>query len=121
MQFFCFSPIGIRVGYASPRLLRSVPRRERNAFAERVVLVLSANRRYTLHGVRPGARLAPVARRLHVRGPFHIGLNYWYLVPDGSVTGVLKVRHGIVEEVGIASRSLTRSRRAAIRFLRSFS
>jgi hypothetical protein len=121
MEFFCFSPIGIRVGYASPMLLRSLPRRERRALASRVVLVLSANRRYALRGVRPGARLAPVARHLHVRGPFHLGLNNWYLVPDGSVTGVLKVRHGSVEEVGIANRSLTRSRRAAMRFLRSFS
>jgi len=33
---------------------------------------------------------------------------------------VLKVRHGIVEEIGIADRRLTRNRAAARRFLTSF-
>jgi hypothetical protein len=104
MEFFCLSPIGVRVGFAQGR----------------TVLLLTANRHYALRGVRPGARLAAVSRRLHAGRPFHIGLNYWYLVPDGSVTGVLKVRHGMIEEIGIATRSFTRSRRASMRFLRGF-
>ena len=61
-----------------------------------------------------------MARRLRVGRPFHIGLNYWYLAPDGPSTGVLKVRHGTVEEIGIAVKRFTRTRRLAGRFLRSF-
>lgn len=53
--------------------------------------------------------------------PFHIGLNYWYLAPYGASRATLKVRHGIVEEIGIANPKLTASRRAAFRFFTSFS
>jgi hypothetical protein len=61
------------------------------------------------------------ARVLRIGRPFHIGLNYWYLAPNGASRGVLKVRHGIVEEIGIADLRLTANRRAAWRFLSSFS
>jgi hypothetical protein len=120
MEFFCLSPIGIPVGYASPMLLRGLSPGARRAVQGRVVLALTANRRYPLRGMRPGMRLAAVARRLHVARPFHIGLNYWYLAPNGSTTGVLKVRHGTIDEIGVAVKALTRTRLAAARFLRSF-
>ena len=67
------------------------------------------------------AAKAKVARRLRVGKGFHVGLNWWYLAPNGSSRGVLKVRHGLIEEVGIADRQLTEGRRAARRFLSSFS
>ncbi len=51
---------------------------------------------------------------------FHIGLNWWYLTRNGSSRGVLKVRHGVIEEIGIANKQLTANRRAADRFLSSF-
>ena len=120
MDFFCLTPNGVRVGYPSPKLLRTVTRRERRREQGKVVLALSANPHYALRGVRPGARLAAVARRLKTGAAFHIGLNYWYLARNGASTGVLKVRHGIIEEVGIADKRLTRGRRAALRFLRDF-
>ncbi|MGI9183812.1 MAG: CocE/NonD family hydrolase [Solirubrobacteraceae bacterium] len=120
MDFFCVTPNGIRVGYASPKLLRFVPGRQRRALADRVVLALTANPHYTLRGVRPGVRVATVAKRLKAGRPFHVGLNFWYLTPNGASTGVLKVRHGRIEEVGVANRALTRSRAAGRRFLRSF-
>ena len=69
---------------------------------DRAVLVLTANSHYALRGVRPGARLAAVAHRLRVDKGFHIGLNWWYLTPDGSSRGVLKVRHGVIEAIGVA-------------------
>jgi hypothetical protein len=49
-----------------------------------------------------------------------VGLNTWYLAPGTDSRGVLKVRHGVIEEVGIANRRLTASRVAARRFLKSF-
>jgi hypothetical protein len=69
--------------------------------------------------VRPGARLKKVARRLHVGRRIRIGLNDWYVTPNGTSHGVLKVRHGVIQEVGIAGKRLTGNVRAARQFLRN--
>lgn len=120
MDFFCLTPNGIRVGYPSPKLLRMLPRADRRRVQGRVVLALTANPHYTLRRALIGARLATVARKLKTGEAFHIGLNYWYLAPDGQSTAVLKVRHGRIEEIGIADKRLTRTRRSAQRLLKSF-
>jgi dienelactone hydrolase len=121
MDFFCPAHHGIRVGYASPALTRGLARSERRRVQARVVLVLTANRHYALRGVRSGTRLVRVARRLRVGRQFHIGLNRWYLAPNGSSRGVLKVRDGVIQEIGIADERLTRTRSASREFLASFS
>jgi hypothetical protein len=121
MDFLCPAADGIRVGYPSSALLRPLSRAERRRVQGRVVLALTANPNYALRGVTPGRRLAAVARRLHVGKPFHIGLNLWYLAPAGRSRAVLKVRHGIIGEIGVANRQLTSNRRAARRFLSRFS
>ena len=120
MDFFCLTPDGIRVGFPSPALLRTLPRRQRHSAAGKVVLALTANRHYLLDGVAPGTRLAKVARRLRAGKPFYVGRNTWYLAAGGSVRGVLKVRQGVIEEVGIASQRFTRTRSQDRGFLRSF-
>jgi hypothetical protein len=121
MDFFCLTPGGIRAGYASPRLLKALPKRLRARYRGRVVFISTASPFYSLRGVRPGASLAAARRVLHLSNPLKVGLNSWYLAPDGNVRAVLKVRHGIVEEIGIAEKSLTANRRIALRFLESFS
>lgn len=120
MDFFCGHAGGIRVGYPSPQLLRTLPRAERRGLSGRAILVLTASPHYALLGVRPGSHLAAVARRLRVGSGFQVGLNRWYLLPNGASRGVLKVRHGVIEEIGIANRQLTDSSRADRRFLTSF-
>jgi hypothetical protein len=120
MDFFFVCPKGIRAGYPSARLLRTLSKHERHAVRGRVVFLLTANRRYALRGVRPATRLARVARRLHAGRPFRIGANTWYVVRDGSSRGVLKVRHGVILEIGIANRQLTAGRRLTLRFLKTF-
>ena len=110
MDFFCLTPNGIRVGYPSATLLRTLSRATRRAVNGRAVLVLTANRRYALNGVRPATRLASVARRLHAGRPFHVGRNDWYFFSRGGANGILKVRHGAIEEVGLANRTLTTGR-----------
>jgi hypothetical protein len=120
MDFFCLTPNGIRVGYPTAHFLKTLSRSLRRAVTGKAILALTANPDYTLRGVRPGARLAKVTRRLRAGRAFHIGLNYWYLTPNGQSSGVLKVRHGIIEEIGIADKRLTRGRRAGRRFLREF-
>ncbi len=121
MEFYCVTPIGIRAGYPSNTFLRSLSRRLRQAVNGRTVLLLTANRHYALRGVRPGARLAKVRKRLKVGRPFRIGQNTWYLTPNGASRGLIKVQHGVIEEVGIADKQLTSgSYRKKFRFLNSF-
>jgi hypothetical protein len=117
-DFFCLTPIGVRVGYASPKLVSAAP-----ASAQvrgRVVWASTSNPRYAIHGVRGGALLKFASRHLHVGKVLPVGRNDWYLAPAGSVTAVLKVRRGVVEEIGIAERALTRTRKQQSRFMRSF-
>ena len=75
---------------------------------------------YAVQGVRPRTTVKAARKSLHLGKPFHVGLNYWYLAPNGSSTAVLKVRRGTVEEIGIGDRQLTRTRKADRSFLRSF-
>lgn len=109
------------MGYPSPQLLRFVSAAKRQRLSGRAVLILTSSRHYTLRGVQPGTRLAAVARRLRVTGPYPVGLNIWYLVPDGDMRGVLKVRHGEIQEVGIADPLFGTSRHKAAIFFRGFS
>ena len=111
---------GIRAGYPSPKLLRSMSQRSRTRLANRIVLLLTSNRYYALRGVRPGARLAAVAAALHTGPVIHVGLNDWYMARNGSSTAVIKVRGGIIEEIGIADLALTSTRSAQVTFITSF-
>jgi hypothetical protein len=121
MEFYCLTPIGIRAGYPSNSFLRSLPARLRRAVKGRIVMLLTANRRYALHGVRAGTRLAKVRRRLKVGRPYRIGRNTWYLTPNGASHGLIKVQHGVIEEIGIVDRQLTsRGYKQNFRFLNSF-
>jgi len=120
MDFFCLTPTGIRAGYASPKLLRGLRAGQRRRLRGRVVLLLTSSSYYAIRGLRPGASLAAARRVLRLTGRIRVGANDWYLAPFGSARAVLKVRHGVVEEIGITYKWLTASRRADSRFLRSF-
>jgi hypothetical protein len=121
MDFFCPARGGIRVGYASAALLRPFPAATRSRLRGRAVLILTANRHYSLKGIRPGVRLtAAVARRLRAGRGYGVGRNTWYLVKDGGNRGVLKVQHGRIGEVGLANGRLVTTRPRAARFLRGF-
>jgi hypothetical protein len=118
---FCLFPgPGIRVGYPSARLLRSLRPTERTSIMDRIVLALTANPFYALQGARPGMRLAAVAPRLKLAKALRIGVNDWYIASGYASDGVLKVRHGTIQEIGLASKRLTTGRGAQIRFMLSF-
>lgn len=121
VDFFCLTPIGVRVGYASPALLATVSGSERAALRGRVIWISTSSPHYAVAGIRPGATVAAAAKKLKLGRVFHIGINDWYLAPAGSDTAILKARHGIVEEIGIAAKALTRGRSAQRTFLTSFS
>ena len=116
-DFFCLKPIGIRAAYGSRAMLSRLGRAQRRALLGKIVFISTSDRLYALHGVKPGTRLSTVARKLHVSRRIKIGLNDWYVLPNGSSRGVLKVRHGVIEEVGIANRRLAGTYAAARRFL----
>jgi hypothetical protein len=48
-------------------------------------------------------------------------LNDWYVAPGATANTVLKVRHGIIQEIGLANQRLTKGRTAQGRFLSSAS
>ena len=121
MVFYCLSPDGIRAAFPSPRLRRLLPRSQRGRSRGTVVLALTANRHFALDGARPGTRLATMARRLRPGRAFAVGANRWYLTPGRQVRGVLKVRHGVIEEIGIADARFARTANTARTFLRGFS
>jgi putative CocE/NonD family hydrolase len=121
IDYFCLTPVGIRVGYPSAALLRSLPTRVRRQVAGRVVLALTANRAYSLRGVRVGARVRSVARRLRLGRGIRVGLNTWYFDSAGGARGVVMTRRGTVWEIGITDPRLARTRGRQRRFIASFS
>jgi hypothetical protein len=80
----------------------------------RAVLILTADPRFSVHGLRPGTRFLA----LFGAGGYRVGANKWWLLNGGAV---LKVRGKRVEEVGLADPALIRTRADALRFLTSFS
>ena len=121
IDYFClYGGWGIHAGYPSSKLLRSLPAKKRGGVKGKVVLALTVNPFYALDGARPGMALSAVAKRLHVGKVFRIGLNRWYIAPGASSEGVLRVRGGIIQEVGIANKALTKGRAAQQRFLTGF-
>jgi hypothetical protein len=120
-DFFCLTPNGVRVGYASPKLIRAISRRLRHRYRGRVVWASTANDYYAVHGVVPGSSLRAARRRLHLSRAYHVGRNFWYFAPNGSSRALFKVRRGKVQEIGIAVKRLTAGRRAQRAFVRSFS
>jgi GH25 family lysozyme M1 (1,4-beta-N-acetylmuramidase) len=118
-DFFCLTPRGVRVGIASPKLIKTLPKAERK-LAGRVIWASTSSYYYTVQGVRVGATVAAASQHVKLTSPFDIGKNDWYLAPNGASTAVLKVRGGIIEEIGIAEKALTQGRRAQRTFLVSF-
>jgi 6-phosphogluconolactonase len=119
-DFFCLTPYGVRVGYASPLLLKHLSRREPRELAGRVVWISTDNARYAVNGIRAGASLSAAEKKLRHGYYFRVGKNYWYLAPAGKATAVLKVRGGIVEEVGIADKTITAGDKADRILMTSF-
>jgi alpha-glucosidase len=117
---FCLAGGAVRVGYPSARLLHTLRPERRHELRSRVVLILTANPHYAFGRIRPGMRVRTVLRRLHRVHHYRVGRNTWYVVTSDRPTGVLKVQHGRVEEIGIAASALTPTARSVRRFLRSF-
>lgn len=119
-NFCLYHGWGIRLGYPTAALLKTVAASARSHFRGHVALALTANPYYALSGARPGQAVASVAKRLHLGKPFHVGTNDWYFGAAGYARGVLKVRHGVIQEVGLATLALTQSTAQQRLFINSF-
>jgi hypothetical protein len=113
------TPAGIRVGYPSARLLRTVPQTLRGSLGGRVVWITTANPYYALAGVRTGEALAAAERSLP--GGTLLSGGRWYVARWGSVSALIEVAAGAVQEVGIADSRLTRTRAGELALLREVS
>jgi hypothetical protein len=121
-EFFCLTPIGIRVGFGSTKLLAALPAAQRARDRGRVVWISTASPHYAIAGIRAGATVTAAGRKLKLSKEFVVGRNDWYLASDRKLTAVFKARKGIIQEIGIAQPSLVGHRRTAQRtFLTSFS
>jgi hypothetical protein len=86
----------------------------------RIDLLLTANPFYSVDGVTPGLTLASVAQRLRVGKVFVVGANDWYVARGAASNYVFKVRHGMIQEIGIANKLDTANRAAQKAFLSGF-
>jgi DNA-binding beta-propeller fold protein YncE len=111
---------GILAGYPSTALLKTLSPQQRTRLRGRAVLALTANHHYVLDHITAGTRVARVHGRLAHAVRFRIGGTTWYVLAGSHGTGVLKVQHGTVEDVGIANHAFTATRAEERRLLTSF-
>jgi fibronectin type III domain protein/NHL repeat-containing protein len=118
-NFCLYDGSGIRVGYGSAELLGSASAAY-TATIGSVILALTANPYYILDGIRPGSTLATASHHLHLSPAVHTGRNDWYIIPGTASNDVLKVRRGVIKEIGIATKGPTSTRAQQLQLLRNF-
>ncbi len=86
-----------------------------------MIWISTGSASYAIDRVRVGESVADAGATAHLSKVFVVGLNDWYLAPDGRDTAVYKSRNGVIEEIGIATKELTGTNRSEQRtFLTSF-
>ena len=119
-NFCLFAGWGIRVAYPTKSLLSFVSAATSKSIKGRIVLALTANPFYNYHGIKPGAKVSALAKKVKLARVFHVGSNTWYLALARPADGIFKVRHGVIHEIGLVSRTLATTRKAQARMLRTF-
>ena len=104
-EHYCFAGGKIRVAYGSRALAKADHVRR-----GRVVIALTANHHYAIHGVRTRTTVKTARRRLRLGRPIVIGKNAWYFIPARRVTYVVKTQKGAVCEIGVATRRAAKTR-----------
>jgi 6-phosphogluconolactonase (cycloisomerase 2 family) len=118
-ELFCLTPAGLRAGFAPGSLLSTLTTPERRQYTGRVVWITTANARYAIRGVRVGESVKSAAKSLKLGKLIAVSGHHWYVVPDGPATAILQASRGVVTEVGIAAKPLTRTGAALKKLLAS--
>jgi hypothetical protein len=83
--------------------------------------ILTANPFYKLNGASVGLPIKTAAKHLKIGKAIVIGLDDWYVASGtGPSNRVFKVRHGVIQEIGIASKAMTAAPFEQRKFLSSF-
>lgn len=98
---------GIRVGFPIASLLNRLAVPERHQVAGRVIIALTSNPRYAVHGIRVRTRVSAARHQLALGAGITVGLNTWYVIWSRTAAWVLKAQHGIIREIGVTDPTLT--------------
>lgn len=102
-------------GYPSSALRKKLSKKTRKRYtARKGILILTSSKKFKVGKLRVGSSARSLRRGLRV------GRNVWYTKKGAKARLVYKVRRKKIYEVGIADRTLTRSRSAQKRFFKSF-
>jgi hypothetical protein len=104
-EHYCIAGGKIRVAYSSRALAKA-----RHVRSDRVVVALTGNHHYAIHGVRAGTTVKTARTRLHLGRPIVIGKNAWYFIPGKKSTEIIKAQHGTIREIGVTSHAAAHSR-----------
>jgi Beta-propeller repeat len=111
----------LRIGYPTARLLRARSLRSRVKKRQgKALLALTSSKRFTSHRLRVGDTTSTLRKRLHHARHIRVGRNTWYLAAGQGNRLLFQVRDGHIRQLGIADKSLTRSRTQARSFLRGW-
>jgi hypothetical protein len=118
-ESFCLTPSGIEVGFAPASLLSKLSSKARRQYAGRAIWIATANGHYVVRGIRTGESVKTAATHLKLGKPITSRGRSWYALSDGSVTAIVAARRGIVTEIGIAEKALTKTSAARKRLIAS--
>ena len=110
----------LRIGYPTKRLGRHLSRRTRRRFKGKAVLAITSSKRFKVKRVRVGTRSRTARRRLRRERRIKVGTSVWYVVSGKQSRILFRIHRGKVADIGLAARSLTRSRLATSRLLHSW-
>jgi len=120
MDRFCLSDgSALRVGYTTPKDLKSLSRSQRRRLRGRASLVLTSSARTKLRGVNVGITRTELLQRIGKGRGVRVGRDVWFVRRGSRARQVFRVRSGRLREVGLADLRLTRSRALTKRFFRS--
>jgi hypothetical protein len=110
----------MRAGYPTARLSSKLKRKTRRRIKSKAVLLLSTSKKFRIRKIRRGSRVTTLLRRLRGERGVTIGRNRWFYARGKSSMLLFRTRKGKVLEVGIASKTLTKTQRGTVRLLRAW-
>jgi len=110
----------LRVGYPTGRLASKLSRKTRRRIGKKAILLLSTSKKFRIRKIRRGTSTKTLRKRLRGERRVKIGKNTWYYAKGSKARLLFRARKGKVLDVGLGSRSLTKSRKSVVRFLHAW-